>query len=131
MVVERISFRGGLPLVRDEDPNRTIVGAVERGVGSLSSMHAGEYDITPPEMTYNKYNYNLIVKPDGTGVCRMIPVFPNSGTMNVDGSDPRLGGRQVPIVQGFPSMIIAGPSKSGAPLIYECLFYSPGRSPRG
>ena len=129
MVVERISFPGGLPMVKGQEPVDTVVGAMLNRRGTLTSLRAGEYDLTPKEWTHNKYSYNLIVNPDGTGVCRVIPLYSNSAIQNLDGSDLRAGGRQVPIAKGYPSMIIAGANEAGEPAVFECLIYNPGRSP--
>lgn len=59
MTVERISFPDGLLMATGENPSVGMANALSRGLGSITPMPAGEYDITPAQMTHNKYRYNL------------------------------------------------------------------------
>lgn len=129
MTVERVSFKGGLPMVAGEEPKDTVVKAMGERKGTLVSLPAGEYDLTPKEWTHNKFAYYLRVDPDGTGECRVTPLYPDSASAYLDGSDFRVGERHFPIAKGHPSMIIAGGNEAGLPSIYECLIYNPGKSP--
>ncbi len=130
MTVERISFRGGLLLRQGEDPGVTMIRALDKGFGSVGSMPVGEHDITPPEMTQNKYSYQVKVYPDGTGECIMTPIVPGASTLDRDTGLIRIGRRVEPIVEGSQQVIIAGPDeRQRGALIYEALLYMPGRSP--
>ncbi len=126
MVVERVSFSGGLPIVEGEEPKDTVASAMSERRGTLTSLPAGEYDLTPPE---NNHRYNLTVDPEGTGDCHVVPLNPSAMTQDLDGNNPTVGERHIPIAKGHPSVIITGINEAGIPSIYECLIYNAGKSP--
>lgn len=130
MVVERISFPEGLAVSLDLEPTFQISQAVMKGEGEVTALRAGKHDITPPAMTKNKYKYDLFVKPDGTGVCRMTPLVPDVVAYELGTGRTQAGSTRTPIDDRGQRIIIAGPNRE-APgiLIYECIYHKQGPSP--
>jgi hypothetical protein len=130
MVVERISFSEGLAISLDLEPTFQISQAIMNGEGEVTALSAGRHDITPPAMTHNKYRYDLFVKPDGNGVCRMTPLFPDVVAYDPGTGRTRTGVTRTSIDDRGERIIIAGPNKEATGiLVYECVYHTPGPSP--
>jgi hypothetical protein len=134
MTIERLHFEEPQQFRLDgQDPIAWAVGVIAANFDSIQELPEGEYDLTPSSWKRNASKHNLIVRPDGDGIYRMIPLYKDTGVLDTSKNPGQFvpGGKTQLLPQDVGLMFISSPSRERSSIqVHEVIFHIPGPSPR-
>jgi len=134
MTIERLRFENGQDFnFTEQDPIAWAVGIICANLDRVQALPEGEYDLTPASWTRNTHRHNLIVRPDGDAIYRLISLDRRAGIVdfstNSTGFIP--GGKIQLLPQDTSMLFVASPSREGGGIqVHDIIFHLPGPSPR-
>lgn len=134
MTIEQLHFENGQAFNFTEgDPMAWAVSMIIANLDKVRILAEGEYDLTPASWTRNTHRHNLIVRPDGDGIYRAIPLDMRGGFVDFSTTPTGFipGGKMQLLPQDASVMFVANPSREGRSVeIHDIIFHLPGPSPR-